>query len=321
MSRLLRRNGAFSRRGVMLGVLGFAASAGAAEILPGVAGTDAIAPAAPAPDPLPVAPAPTLRDTVPAQPLADLPTWRRYAVAPPATGGRPTVTIVIDDLGELRGPSERVVALQAPLTLAWFPFAKNLPDQVGAAAARGHEIMLHMPMQASFTNSIAQTGPDPLRVDLAPAVNLARLQKAIEAVPQAVGLNNHMGTLATRNEPLMELVAGETHRRGMLFLDSMVVPHSRGLPAALQAGVPAAANDFFLDPIQGGVSVVEQLERAEQAARHRGYVICIGHPHPKTIEGLAAWLPTVAAKGLVLWPLSAAVAFRNRMELPSVQRV
>ena len=64
------------------------------------------------------------------------------------------------------------MALPAPLTLAWFPFARNLPEQVAVATARGHETMLHMPMQA-FSSCIAWTGPDPLRIDLPPEENLA----------------------------------------------------------------------------------------------------------------------------------------------------
>lgn len=168
-----------------------------------------------------------------------------------------------------------------------------------------------MPMQ-SFSNSTASTGPDPLRVDLPPEVNLARLRAAMAAVPEAVGLNNHMGSVATRDPALMSLVAAETHRQGMLFLDSVVIPHSQGLPCALQAGVPAAGNDIFLDPIDRAYSVPQQLEQVEHIARHRGYAITIGHPHPKTLDGLAAWLPGVAAKGFVLWPVSAAVIFRNR---------
>lgn len=312
-----RPDARLARRSLILGLAGYAASASAADVMTGLPAIDAGAAAPPdpiaQPDPL-VETAPKL----PAAASADLPTWQRYAIRPAPSEGRPRVTIVIDDLGEMRGPTERVVALPGPLTLAWFPFAKDLPDQVAAATARGHEAVMHMPMQASFTNSIRQTGPDPLRVDIPLDINLARLRAAIAAVPQTVGLNNHMGTLATRDQALMDMVAAETRRHNMLFLDSMVVPHSYGLPSALQAGVPAAANDFFLDPIMGSASVLEQLDRVEHAARHRGYAIAIGHPHPKTIEGLEAWLPTVARKGLVMWPLSAAVAFRNHIDLPGV---
>ena len=312
------------RRGLILGVAGglagYAVSASATDMV--VHGGGVASGGSPLPEglalPDPLAGGLQARPTVPAQAMEALPPWRRFAVAPAPADGRPVIAIVIDDVGELRGPSERAVALPGAVTLAWFPFSRDLANQVAASSARGHETLLHMPMQASYTNSIAQTGPDPLRVDIPRDVNLSRLRTAMQAVPQAVGLNNHMGTLVTRNEPLMEMVAGETRSRGMLFLDSMVVAHSYGLPTALQAGVPAAANDIFLDPIMGSASVLQQLDRVEHAARHRGYAIAIGHPHPRTLEGLEAWLPTVAAKGLVLWPISAAVAFRNHLDLPGV---
>ena len=270
--------------------------------------------------PLLTPPAPALAasaPTVPATPAsASLPRWRRFAIQASDADSRPAISVVIDDLGVMR-ETERAVALPGPLTLAWFPFAPRLAEQVGAATARGHEALLHMPMQA-YSNSTAATGPDPLRVDLPPAINLERLRAAIAAVPDTVGLNNHMGSVATLSAPLMTLVAEEVRHQNMLFLDSVVVPHSEGLPCALRAGVPAAGNDIFLDPINTSMPVSEQLARAEAISRHRGYVITIGHPHPKTLDALAAWLPTVAAKGFVLWPVSAAVVFRNGIDLSRI---
>lgn len=258
-----------------------------------------------------------MQPAIPDGPPNLLPPWRRYAMAASAADGRPVISIVIDDVGVTRVGTERCIALPGPLTLAWFPFAPNLPEQVALASAHGHETLLHMPMQ-SFSNSTSQTGPNPLRIDLPPEVNLARLQAAIAAVPDAVGLNNHMGSVATANPALMKLVAEETRRQGMLFLDSVVIPHSQGLPRALEAGVPAAGNDIFLDPIRQHESVAQQLERVERIARHRGYAITIGHPHARTLDALAAWLPGVAAKGFVLWPVSATIAFRNRIDLLAI---
>ncbi len=266
----------------------------------------------------PLAPAPAAAPaSLPATPLsASPPRWRRYALQTSLDGDRPAISVVIDDLGVMR-ETERAVALPGPLTLAWFPFAPRLAEQVGAAVARGHEALLHMPMQA-YSNSTAATGPNPLRIDLPPAVNLQRLRAAIAAVPDTVGLNNHMGSVATLSAPLMTLVAEEVRRQGMLFLDSVVVPHSEGLPCALRAGVPAAANDIFLDPINTAIPVADQLARVEAIARHHGYAITIGHPHPKTLDALAAWLPTVAKKGFVLWPISAAVVYRNGIDLSRI---
>lgn len=283
---------------------------------------------APAPAPVPEGPLPDLTGavapmpvphvappappTVAAQAAPALPAWRRNAIQPPVPDGRPAITIVIDDMGWMHPHTEQAVALPGPLTLAWFPFSPRLDVQVPAAMAFGHETMLHMPMQ-SFSNSTAQTGPDPLRIDLPASVNLARLKAAIAAVPSSVGLNNHMGSVATRNIPLMQLVADETKSHGFLFLDSITIPHSVALECAEAAGVPAAGRDIFIDYKMKAEVIRGQLALIEATARRRGHVIAIGHPRPLTLEALAAWLPTLPGKGFALWPMSATIAWRDRL--------
>ena len=256
-------------------------------------------------------PAPAL-GSVPAQAAPLLPAWRRNAVAPPAADGRPAITVVVDDMGWMHPHTEQAVALPGPLTLAWFPFSPRLAEQVPAAMAFGHETMLHMPMQA-HTNSLRQTGPDPLRIDLSAGVNNARLRAAIAAVPSSVGLNNHMGSVATRNVPLMNIVADQARANGFLFLDSITVAHSVALPCAEAAGVPSAGRDIFIDYKMTPEVIRGQLALIEATARREGHVIAIGHPRPLTLAALAAWLPTLKAKGFALWPMSATVAWRNNL--------
>jgi len=281
-----------------------------------------LAPAAPLPasTPAPVAAAPVSPPPpagIPAQVAASVPPWRRNAIQPPVMDGRPAITIVIDDMGWVHPYTERAASLPGPLTLSWFPFAPRLADQVGAAMAFGHETTLHMPMQAN-TNSIAQTGPDPLRIDLPPEVNLARLQAAYDAVPYSVGMNNHMGSVATRDPALMTLVAAETKRRGYLFLDSITIPHSVAQSCAEAAGVPAAGRDIFIDWKMRPDIIAESLRKIEDRARRYGHVIAIGHTRPMTLDALAEWLPTLPGKGFAFWPLSAAVAFRNKVDFSAL---
>ena len=242
------------------------------------------------------------------------PRWQRFAVPAPAPEGRPIIAIVVDDLGVIHPGTARAVALPAQVTLAWFPFARNLPDHLAAAGERGHEALLHMPMQA-LGHTTAQTGPDPLRIDISPEENLRRLITAIDAVPDTVGLNNHMGSVATRSVPLMALVAEELKRREMLLLDSLTISHSVAYSSAAQAGVAAAKRDVFIDYKHDSTVIRGQLELIEHTAREWGQVIAIGHPLPLTLDALEAWLPTLDAKGFVLWPVSAAVALRNEIPM------
>ncbi len=248
------------------------------------------------------------------------PRWQRFAMPAPPADGRPAISLIIDDLGVIHPGTARAVALPAQVTLAWFPFARDLPDQLAAAGERGHEALLHMPMQA-FGNTIAWTGPDPLRIDLPLEENLRRLVAAIDAVPDTVGLNNHMGSVATRDVMLMDMVAQELRRRQMLLVDSLTIPHSAAYTCAAQAGVPAAKRDVFIDYKNDGATIRGQLELIEHHAREFGHVIAIGHPRSLTLDALEAWLPGLDAKGFVLWPVSAAVAQRNDIPMRSPDTV
>jgi uncharacterized protein len=253
--------------------------------------------------------------SVPAQPVADLPIWRRHAVRVDPGETRPKIAIVIDDLGVMRDNTARALRLPAgPLTLAWFPFAPDLAQQAAEGRDRGHETLLHMPMQA-YGNTTYETGPNPLRVDLAPDINIELLQNAIAAVPHSVGLNNHMGSIATKSVRLMDIVADQTKLASMLFLDSVVIPHSEGVLRAEAAGVPTAARDVFIDNTSDPTDIANQLLLTEMMARHQGYAISIGHPRPNTLAALETWLPTLEAKGFALWPISATVALRNHLPI------
>lgn len=242
------------------------------------------------------------------------PRWQRLAATTPRYDGRPIICVVIDDMGVVHPGTNRVMALPAPLTLSWFPFAHNLPQQVAEATLRGHEATLHMPMQSSG-NSTAWTGPDPLRVDISAEENLRRLQTALDAVPDTVGLNNHMGSVATLDGPLMAMVAAEAKKREMLVLDSVTIPHSMVYREAVNAGVPAAARDVFIDPVASAQVIRQQLAQIESVATRYGHVIAIGHPWPLTIEALESWVPSLHDRGFALWPLSATVAWRNDIEI------
>lgn len=250
----------------------------------------------------------------PFPPLTARPRWQRLAMPAPKQDGRPAITIVIDDMGIVHSGTSRIVALPGPLTLAWFPFARTLPQQVAEATARGHETILHMPMQATGATN-AWTGPDPLRIDIPAEENLRRLQAALDAVPDTVGLNNHMGSVATLDANLMAMVAAEAKKREMLVLDSVTIPHSMVYRQAIFAGVPAAARDFFIDHVASAAVIQGQIAAIEAAARKYGHVIAIGHPRPLTIEALETWVPGLIARGFALWPLSTTVAWRNEIPL------
>jgi polysaccharide deacetylase 2 family uncharacterized protein YibQ len=261
-----------------------------------------------APPPAPSAPpAPALAALAPPPRAVELPAWKKFAVAVVPGDARPMIAIVIDDMGIDRKRSARAVALPGPLTLSWLPYGQDVGRQAAAGRAAGHEILLHLPMQPLGREN---PGPNALTVDLPADEVRRRLVADLALLPEAVGLNNHMGSRFTRDAQAMAPVIDEVKRRGLLFLDSRTSARSIAADVAREAGVAHAERDVFLDNETTVEAVRARLAETEQIARRHGIAVAIGHPHEATLDALDGWLRTLSERGFRLIPISAAVQYR-----------
>ena len=235
----------------------------------------------------------------------------------PAASG-PRVAIVIDDAGLDHARTARMIALPGPLTISFLTYGDGLVPQVRAARAAGHELMVHVAMEASSRS--VDPGPDVLLRDIEPDEVLARLSRVLSKFDGYVGINNHMGSLFTADVPSMQLVLAELKRRGLLFLDSRTGPDTVGGKVARSLDLPFAERDVFLDndPIESKVD--RQLAELERVARAKSVAIAIGHPRDGTIEALAKWIPEAKARGFVFVPVSTIVKDNAAKGAISAQR-
>lgn len=237
-----------------------------------------------------------------------VPLWQKNAVPGRLPTDRPAIAVVIDDLGVDRKRSARIVTLPGPLTLAWLPYAQDLREQAKAARAKGHELLLHIPMEPSVK---ADPGPGALLVGLAQDEILRRFAAALASFDGYVGVNNHMGSRFTADRAAMAPVLAEVQRRGLLWLDSRTTPTSAAPGLAREMKLPFAGRDVFLDNVETVAAVRAQLAKTEAVARQQGVAIAIGHPHDATFEALAGWLPELQKRGFTLVPVSAIVRARH----------
>jgi polysaccharide deacetylase 2 family uncharacterized protein YibQ len=243
-------------------------------------------------------------------PLLTQPAWLRYAVPAPPTGNRPLVAIVLDDLGLDQTRTAEAIGLRGPLTVSFMTYASDLAEQTAAARRAGHELFLHVPMEA--VDRQADPGPHALFTTLPREQILERLRWGLGRFDGFVGINNHMGSKFTADAQGMAPVMEELRARGLAFLDSRTSPASAGIRVAVAYRVPHAARDVFLDDDQTPSAVAKQLAMVEQIARQHGSAIAIGHPHDQTIAALKAWVPLLDGKGLALVPVSAVI--RHQMQ-------
>jgi polysaccharide deacetylase 2 family uncharacterized protein YibQ len=254
----------------------------------------------------PAAAAPPARSAAPVPaPHGELAPWRRYAVAAPARAGRAAVAIVLDDLGLDRRRTARAIGLPGPLTLSFLPYATELAQQAEAGHRAGHELLLHLPMEAESRR--ISPGPNALRTGLEPTELLDLLAWNLGRFNGYVGVNNHMGSRFTADAGGMRTVLAELERRGLMFLDSRTSSHSVGYRLGAELGLPVAQRDVFLDNVLTADRVNDQLAEVERIAKRHGHAIAIGHPHDATLDALAEWLPQLEARGLALVPITALV--------------
>lgn len=215
------------------------------------------------------------------------------------------IALVFDDMGLNARLTARAIALPAPVTLAFLPYAPNLAAQLRRARSAGHQVIVHLPMQP--ISRYADPGPDALRVDMAPAHLRRLLVRTLDRFDGAVGVSNHMGSLFTADRTGMTVVLGVLRERGLFFFDSRT-HHLSVVPEVARAvGLPFAVRDVFLDHDRSEAGIRAALAHLEALAQSEGLASGIAHPYPQTLRLLEPWLARMGSAGLALVPLSVAV--------------
>lgn len=259
------------------------------------------------PAPTPEQPVPEIREAAVSEPEPAVAAPNGPSHEPPPepsavpAGAEALVALVIDDLGRSLGDLDALGALGVPVSHAVLPFESRTAEVASALAARGAEVLVHLPMEAAGG---ADPGPGTLRATMSGSELAAATRRALEAVPGAVGVNNHMGSVLSADERAMRAVLGVVAERDLFFLDSRTSPQTVAYRTAADLGIPAAERQVFLDPDPRPEAVRAQFHRLLGLARERGAAIAIGHPLPATLDVLADEVPRARALGYRFVPVS-----------------
>lgn len=147
-------------------------------------------------------------------------------------------------------------------------------------------------------------GPGGLTAQMSYEKFATALNRNLGAVPFICGVNNHMGSLLTQRAADMSWLMKAIKQRGLFFVDSRTSNDSIASEVALENDVPTVERDVFLDDTINYTEIDSQFHRLLQIARRYGQAVAIGHPYPLTLEYLERVLPTLAAAGYQLVPIS-----------------
>lgn len=224
--------------------------------------------------------------------------------APPVPAARkpagPMAAIIVDDLGYSLEALENIQAIGCPVTVAILPYASLTAESVRLAEACGFEIILHLPLESVEAKNGAPSIAGTIFEGMPEAEVRAAVEKALDRVPGARGVNNHTGSLATEEPRVMRPVFEVLKARRLYFIDSRTSSGSIAYREARKAGIRAAVRNVFLDAEPGADRIGEKLGELLRLAKKHGRAVGICHPKRESLAALAMKIGLAEAYGVKL---------------------
>jgi hypothetical protein len=250
--------------------------------------------------------------------IAMLVQLRRFALAcfltaaalPPAPAGAgefhpvPMISIIIDDIGYRIQEDPQAIAIPGSLAYAIMPHSPHAQKMSRLASRNGKLVLVHLPMEAIKPEKNRLLGPGALWLDMTREEFMRTLYINIKSLPEAVGVNNHEGSLLTSLPGHMGWLMDGLRINNKFFIDSVTSRQSVAGRIAMEKRVPFLKRDVFLDNEQNPAYIQSQLSELMRVAKARGRAVGIGHPHPETIQVLTRELLKLDQYGVALVSLT-----------------
>lgn len=223
---------------------------------------------------------------------------------------KPKLALVIDDFGEDRRGVEEMLSLDCPLTIAVMPGCEFSTADAESAHARGHEVILHMPMENRTAMPANYYGPVLIKNSFSETEAVETLTGALTSIPHAVGVNIHMGTGVSSNKKLITAMMNELKKLDVYFLDSKTIENTVCPECARDTGVKFYGRDVFLEPPgrSNYNTAVKQLLEAGNIAKTKGSAVAIGHVgvvgEAETARAIRDTIPKLEEMGVEIVRLS-----------------
>lgn len=200
--------------------------------------------------------------------------------------------------------------LPVALTVAVMPEGEYSISDAETAHLKGHQVILHMPMENETYMPANYYGPVLIKNSFTKSEAVETLSECMDKTPYCEGVNIHMGTGVSHNHELMMAMMEEVKRRDKVFLDSKTIMGSVCPECAEATGVKFLERDVFLEPPgrPNYQTAVDQLLEAGRIAKQKGSAVAIGHVGPvgraETARAIKDTLPKLKEMGVEIVPLS-----------------
>jgi polysaccharide deacetylase 2 family uncharacterized protein YibQ len=226
--------------------------------------------------------------------------------------GKGYLSVVIDDVGNNVEELKPFLLFPGRLTFAVLPMLRYSTVSSHLIKEAGKEVFLHLPMEAIGGND---PGPGVIKSTDGPETIAVTMASDLASVPDADGINNHMGSKTTTDENTMTAVLRFVKEKNLLFLDSRTTPDTKAAYIGKIMDMKILERNIFLDNVTTKEAVVEEFNRGIKIAETNGSAVLIGHLQNKVVlEVLWEFLPLFDKKEYTLLTLKELTGERIKRE-------
>ncbi|WJG10037.1 divergent polysaccharide deacetylase family protein [Aliiglaciecola sp. LCG003] len=206
------------------------------------------------------------------------------------------IALIIDDMGNTHKDG---AAFELPIEVAFsiLPMTHLSEKYSRRASSQQREVMLHMPMESLAGKAL---GAGALTANMSGELMRQTLTEALQSVPGAIGLNNHMGSKLTQLSQPMNVTMSFLTEHHLFFVDSRTTRFSKAERIARENGVQSLKRNVFLDHDRRIEQIDAQFKRLVRLSKKYGFAVGIAHPYPQTVEYLKQALKNLEQQGVQL---------------------
>lgn len=218
---------------------------------------------------------------------------------------RPRVAIIVTGLGLSDQVTQLAIDRLPPgSTLSFSPYGQNLQNWIAAARARGHEILLELPMEPF---NFPDDDPGPQTLMAGGADNQAKLTWLLSRFSGYAGVVNTQGGKLLASPSDLRPIFSQIAQRGLYVAEVGLSQRSLAPTVAKETQAPYARASIQIDKIPGPDEIDAALDALSGAALNRRAAIGTAAATPGAIERIAAWAGKQEDRGIAYAPVSAAL--------------
>ncbi len=214
-----------------------------------------------------------------------------YAKPFTSVSGKTYISIVVGGLGINQVITRRAISeLPGEVTLSFAAEAPNLQMWIHQARARGHEVMIELPMENTDYNPAASGATYTLKTSGDDATNIRNLDYLMGKAQGYFAVTNYGGERLVTNEKPLKPIFAHLGNAGLGFLYDGSTPTPNLNRLGNSQGLPTVTAQTLLDEKIQNRSAVRAMISSLQPGQNAKIPIGMGFAYPSTLDGIKDWV-------------------------------